>query len=141
MLQLKNRYLLFFGALFACSLYLLWFYIIFNQLFEIVFLKQNRLELSYLFATIPIQLWIFSIFLLGAFFIISRGKLHIPHRFKRNYMSTIPICALFLCVLSGFFLKPVLVEYLLNNGYELEKTVKASRPWYFDKDIYVNPRI
>ena len=141
MLQDKNRIINFFWGVLACGLYLLFFYKVFNKASEVVFLKANRLEISYFFATIPIHLWIFSIFLFGTIFFISGGKLNVPSRFKGSYMSTIPIAALFLSIVIGFFFKPLLIEHLHNNGYELKEIVKASRPWYFDKYIYIKSNI
>ncbi|HDM8218936.1 TPA: hypothetical protein ACN305_002622 [Vibrio campbellii] len=103
-----------------------------KNLFDIIYLRAAQLEVSYNFATIPVQLWIFSIFIFGGLFVASNGKLKLPNRIKRIYMTVIPVASLAISIGLGV----VLIKHLTNNGYQLTETIQASKPWYFDKEVY-----
>ncbi|UMM03973.1 hypothetical protein MKR81_04970 [Vibrio campbellii] len=107
-----------------------------KNLFDIIYLRAAQLEVSYNFATIPVQLWIFSIFIFGGLFVASNGKLKLPNRIKRIYMTVIPVASLAISIGLGVVLKSLLIKHLTNNGYQLTETIQASKPWYFDKEVY-----
>lgn len=136
---LKNKFVLLVGAIIGSGGYIAWFYLTLDKVFNIIFLKSDSLEVSYSFATIPIQIWISSIFFLSVVFLLSNGRFKLSGVVKNNYMSKIPIFALSLSFLLGVIFKPLMVDHLINNGYQLEQTIKASKPWFFDKKIYVKP--
>lgn len=136
MQPIKNKYILLLGALAVSSLYFIWLYAVMKNLFDIIYLRAAQLEVSYNFATIPVQLWIFSIFIFGGLFVVSNGKLKLPNRIKRIYMTVIPVASLALSIGLGVTLKPMLIKHLTNNGYQLTETIQASKPWYFDKEVY-----
>ena len=136
MQPIKNKYLLLFGALTVSSLYFIWLYVVIKDFFDIIYLRATQLEVSYNFATIPVQLWIFSIFIFGGLFVASNGKLKLSNRIKRIYMTVIPVASLAISIGLGVVLKPMLIKHLTHNGYQLTETIQASKPWYFDKEVY-----
>ena len=51
-------------------------------------------------------------------------------------MTVIPVANLAISIGLGVVLKPMLIKHLTNNGYQLTETIQASKPWYFDKEVY-----
>lgn len=51
-------------------------------------------------------------------------------------MTVIPVASLAVSIGLGVLLKPMLIKHLTSNGYQLTETIQASKPWYFDKEVY-----
>lgn len=51
-------------------------------------------------------------------------------------MTVIPVASLARSIGLGVVPKPMLIIHLTHNGYQLTETIQASKPWYFDKEVY-----
>lgn len=112
-------------------------YLSFEDIYNVYSLNSSIIEVSYFFAISPIIIWLISIVIIGNFSLLSKGKISLSDLGKKTLGVYMPLGALISSVLMGYYLKPAMVNYLIDHGYQLKETIRASAPWRPDTDIYV----
>lgn len=130
-----NRLLLIFGMVCGVTIMPVLLYILMADFHAVIFLTRRELEISRIYALIPLLASITILFLTTVPLLLL-GKLHYAVSLRERYVSRNIIVYLSIFTVILFFtVRPMLDMYLVANGYEYERTVNTKKS--FDVDVYV----
>lgn len=135
-----NKYILLIGYSLSVFLWVVILFFLIEGVADVIYLRGDNIEVSYSFSTIPFHFWILLTLIVGFSFSFSYligVKINITANIRKVISLYMPILCAVMGVFLGVLIKPIMVQHLVSHGYQLEKTIEASRPWYFDKDVYV----
>nr|AKN35660.1 hypothetical protein [Vibrio sp. ZF_53]AKN36062.1 hypothetical protein [Vibrio sp. ZF_53]AKN37814.1 hypothetical protein [Vibrio sp. ZF_45]AKN39829.1 hypothetical protein [Vibrio tasmaniensis] len=138
---MTNKIISILGVLLWLTLMPFILFLLVRDLYSVLFLTSDELYVGYSFGLIPFLFVCVLFSFVGVLSLLTNREQQLKSFLVRRFNKNVPLILIALTIFIGLISKPFLVEHLLHNGYELEETVEASRPWYFDKDIYVKPRI
>ncbi|EHP3974738.1 hypothetical protein KO763_004606 [Vibrio parahaemolyticus] len=112
-----------------------------RDLYSVLFLTSDELYVGYSFGLIPFLFVCVLFSFVAVLSLLTHREQQLRNFLLRRINKNVLLIFIALTIFIGLTSKPLLVEHLLHNGYELEETVKASRFLYFDKAIYVKAHI
>ncbi|KHT47733.1 hypothetical protein [Vibrio sinaloensis] len=130
-----NRLLLIFGMVCGVTIMLVLLYILMADFYAVLFLTRNELEISRIYALMPLLASITLLFQTTVP-LLMLGKFHYAVSLRERCVrrNIIVYLSIFTVVLF-FTVRPMLDMYLVANSYEYERTVDTKKP--FDVDVYV----
>lgn len=134
--QIANKLIYSYGALVSLIGLPFALYLSLEDIFNVYKLSSKTIELSYFFTISPILFWILSIVIVGTYSLFFKTRMKLSRPMRKAIGIYMPIIAVSLSLAMGIFLKPLMTEHLVTNGYTLEKTISASVPWRSDIDVY-----